>query len=53
MEFTKGGQFIAEYDVDSSQGGAFGLDAVLNARPSRVAESHRKHELGVSSHLQT
>jgi DNA-binding beta-propeller fold protein YncE len=28
VEFTKWGQFVREYDVDSSQGGAFGLDAV-------------------------
>jgi len=28
VEFTKGGQFVREYNVDSAQGGAFGLDAV-------------------------
>ena len=27
VEFTKSGQFIREYNVDSSQGGAFGIDA--------------------------
>ena len=27
VEFTKSGRFIREYNVDSSQGGAFGLDA--------------------------
>ena len=26
VEFTKYGQFVGEYDVDASQGGAFGLD---------------------------
>jgi hypothetical protein len=26
VEFTKGGEFIREYNVDSSEGGAFGLD---------------------------
>jgi hypothetical protein len=29
VEFTKGGHFVSEYNVDSSQGGAFGLDTVL------------------------
>ena len=29
VEFTKSGQFVRESDVDSSQGGAFGLDTVL------------------------
>jgi DNA-binding beta-propeller fold protein YncE len=28
VEFTKSGQFVSEYNVDSSQGGAFGLDTV-------------------------
>jgi hypothetical protein len=28
VEFTKSGQFVREYNVDSSQGGAFGLDTV-------------------------
>lgn len=27
VEFTRFGRFVREYDVDSSQGGAFGLDA--------------------------
>jgi hypothetical protein len=26
VEFTESGQFIAEYNVDASQGGAFGID---------------------------
>ena len=26
VEFTKSGEFVAEYNVDASQGGAFGLD---------------------------
>ncbi len=30
MEFTKSGQFVRESNVDSSQGGAFGLDTVLD-----------------------
>jgi hypothetical protein len=29
VEFTRWGTFVREYDVDSSQGGAFGIDAVL------------------------
>jgi DNA-binding beta-propeller fold protein YncE len=28
VEFTKGGEFVREYNVDSSPGGAFGLDTV-------------------------
>ncbi len=28
VEFTTGGQFVREYDVDASQGGAFGLDTL-------------------------
>jgi DNA-binding beta-propeller fold protein YncE len=31
VEFTKWGQFIQEYDVDASLGGAFGIDTVLNS----------------------
>jgi DNA-binding beta-propeller fold protein YncE len=30
VEFTKSGEFAAEYDVDASQGGAFGLDTVTD-----------------------
>ena len=30
VEFTKRGQFVQEYNVDSTQGGAFGLDTVIN-----------------------
>jgi hypothetical protein len=29
VEFTRSGQFVREYDVDPSQGGAFGIDTVL------------------------
>src|ERR1035438_4796657 len=29
VEFTKGGHFVQEYNVDSSEGGAFGIDAAL------------------------
>jgi DNA-binding beta-propeller fold protein YncE len=32
VEFTSGGSFVREYNVDSSQGGAFGIDTVLNGR---------------------
>jgi hypothetical protein len=28
VEFTTGGEFVGEYNVDSSQGGAFGLDTL-------------------------
>jgi len=31
VEFTKAGQFIRQFDVDSSQGGAFGLDTRLDS----------------------
>ena len=30
VEFTKSGRFVRESDVDSSQGGAFGIDTVLH-----------------------
>ena len=32
VEFTVSGEFIREYNVDSSQGGAFGLDALREGR---------------------
>lgn len=31
VEFTRSGHFVSEYDVDASQGGAFGLDADLDS----------------------
>jgi hypothetical protein len=31
VEFTRWGEFVREYNVDASQGGAFGLDTVENA----------------------
>jgi len=31
VEFTAGGQFVREYNVDASQGGAFGLDTLREA----------------------
>jgi DNA-binding beta-propeller fold protein YncE len=31
VEFTPSGQFVAQYDVDASQGGAFGLDVLLDS----------------------
>ncbi len=31
VEFTKRGQFVREYNVDASQGGAFGLDTVRDS----------------------
>jgi DNA-binding beta-propeller fold protein YncE len=34
IEFTRSGQFVREYDVDASQGGAFGLDAVNDSEGS-------------------
>jgi DNA-binding beta-propeller fold protein YncE len=30
VEFTKSGQFVREYDVDASQGGAFGIDTATD-----------------------
>jgi hypothetical protein len=32
VEFTRWGTFVREYNVDSSQGGAFGIDAVPDAQ---------------------
>jgi hypothetical protein len=32
VEFTVWGQFVREYNVDSSQGGAFGLDTLRDAK---------------------
>jgi len=32
VEFTTGGQFVREYNVDSSQGGAFGLDTLREGK---------------------
>jgi DNA-binding beta-propeller fold protein YncE len=29
LEFTKSGEFVAEYNVDAGQGGAFGIDTVV------------------------
>lgn len=34
VEFTPHGEFVREYDIDSSQGGAFGLDTVLDGDSS-------------------
>ncbi len=31
VEFTPSGHFVREYDVDASQGGAFGLDTALDS----------------------
>jgi hypothetical protein len=31
VEFTAFGQFVREYDVDASQGGAFGLDTLIDS----------------------
>lgn len=33
IEFTTSGQFIREFNVDASQGGAFGIAAVLSGVP--------------------
>jgi hypothetical protein len=30
VEFTPWGRFVRQYDVDSSQGGAFGLDVTFD-----------------------
>jgi DNA-binding beta-propeller fold protein YncE len=35
VEFTRWGQFVREYDVDSSQGGAFGLDTLIEGLAER------------------
>ncbi|GAC1305708.1 MAG: hypothetical protein NVSMB10_09830 [Steroidobacteraceae bacterium] len=34
VEFTKSGHFVREYNVDATQGGAFGLDTVPHGRDS-------------------
>jgi hypothetical protein len=31
VEFTRSGEFVREYNVDASQGGAFGLDTRADA----------------------
>jgi hypothetical protein len=33
VEFTRQGEFVRQYDVDSTQGGAFGIDTVLESEP--------------------
>ena len=33
VEFTKSGEFVREYNVDASQGGAFGIATVLSGYP--------------------
>jgi DNA-binding beta-propeller fold protein YncE len=38
VEFTRWGQFVREYNVDSSQGGAFGLDTLAEGLAERRAE---------------
>jgi len=32
VEFTKSGHFVREYNVDPSQGAAFGMDTILQGR---------------------
>jgi hypothetical protein len=32
VEFTRSGEFVREYNVDASQGGAFGLDTLTGER---------------------
>jgi len=34
VEFTRSGHFVREYNVDASQGGAFGIDTVLRGNPA-------------------
>jgi len=36
VEFTARGEFVREYNVDASQGGAFGLDTRANDDDSRA-----------------
>jgi hypothetical protein len=36
VEFTSRGEFVREYNVDASQGGAFGLDTRANDDSSRA-----------------
>jgi DNA-binding beta-propeller fold protein YncE len=33
VEFTRSGEFVGEYNVDASQGGAFGIDTVVRDEP--------------------
>ena len=33
IEFTKSGEFVKQFNVDASQGGAFGLATVLSSSP--------------------
>jgi hypothetical protein len=34
VQFTKSGAFVTEFNVDASQGGAFGIATVLSGSPS-------------------
>ena len=49
VEFTRFGQFVGEYDVDASQGGAFGLDTVIDsdARPNYAVVDDVTNSLSV------
>lgn len=49
VEFTPWGQFVHEYDVDASQGGAFGLDAALDSdrRPNYAVVDDVTNSLSV------
>lgn len=49
VEFTSYGRFVREYDVDASQGGAFGLDADLDSdgRPDYAAVDDVTNSLSV------
>lgn len=49
VEFTPSGHFVREYDVDASQGGAFGLDADLDSdgRPDYAAVDDVTNSLSV------
>lgn len=49
VEFTPSGHFVAEYDVDAGQGGAFGLDTVLDSggQPNYAAVDDVTNSLSV------
>ncbi len=49
VEFTRFGQFVGEYDVDASQGGAFGLDTVAGSdgRPNYAVVDDVTNSLSV------
>ena len=49
VEFTADGEFVREYNVDASQGGAFGLDATSDGKFNYAVIDDVTNNLTVSS----